>query len=81
MRRVALSARQQDGVLEMLLFNRLGRREGVLEMLLFNRLGGRKFSDSATLLSKIDVMQIIAKFGVDTAENGLLKVCQTLVKS
>ena len=30
--------------------------DGVLEMLLFNRLGGRQFSKSATLPSKIDEM-------------------------
>ena len=28
--------------------------DGVLEMLLFNRLGGGKFSENETLLSKID---------------------------
>ena len=42
------------GVLEILLFNRLGRRHEVLEMLLLNRLGGGKFSENAPLLSKID---------------------------
>ena len=30
--------------------------DGVLEMLLFNRLGGGKFSENATPLSKIDEM-------------------------
>ena len=32
----------------------IGIRTGVLEMLLFNRLGGGKFSENATPISKID---------------------------